>query len=268
MSATKKLYNKTFLFILVILMMQFALSDLYSESYEDFRDQRDFVNIDNIRRAEGPLADIKNPQRVDFLQDLRGAVRDEIDTSMSKERKAKRTNIDEDRIIRDVRRIVKEEIEDAIRIKEAEYLSAGTIELGGSISAQFDGLGSGNSSRFQILPVFNYFFVQGFGLSFKGEVDMSFDKNDEINYNICAGPIFVFGLNRRNSVCFFTGIYAGVVSNDRDLGFRYANEMGFKFVLTRGVLLSASLMVAVDLHDRKGDLENKIMPAIGITAWF
>jgi len=280
-------------------MMQFAVSSAYSESYEDFMEQRDsnnrnviVANTSSSQRTDVPLADIRIEhdagvgqeetrvvQRVDFLEDLRGAVRDEIDSTMNKERKAQKEGINEDRLIRDVRRIVKEEIEDAIRIKEMKYSSPGTLEMGVTFSREFNLFSSRDfkdSSKFQIQPLINYFLFDGFGFSLKGGADISVTDISR-SWGLCTGPIFAFGLNRDETIHFFTGIYAGISSRSNrtrtsgtEYGFCYSNEFGLKFVLSSGVLLSTSITTAFDVNTGStGDkFRNVIMPMIGITAWF
>ena len=285
MTIMKKFLFKIFL---LILMTQFTLSGLHSESYEDFLDQRDsanrtrFVSTDSNppQRIERPLADIREGERSSFLEDLRGAVRDEIDATIGIERKpaVNETTIDEDRLIRDVRRIVKEEIEDAIRIKEMRYGSSGTFEAGVSFASEFEIFSSTNfkNSRLQVQPLINYFLLDGFGLSLKGGAGLSVTDLAE-NWNLGIGPIFTFGLNRSDTMHFFTGIYAGITSikedrrgSDSKYGLRYSNEFGVKFELARGILLSTSVMMGFDFINgsSRDNFKSSVMPMVGITAWF
>ncbi len=252
------------------------------DSYEDYRYQRDTYNRDypyqrsddGKTRRESPLSDVSVREKEDFLDDLRGAVRDEIDTSISKERKASTQKINENKLIRDVRRIVKEEIEDAIKIKEKRYLTGGTWELGGFVSAQFKGLSSSeedNNFRFRIQPTVNYFIFENMALSLRGEADFNVTASSQI-YNAGAGPMFVFGLDRKETICFYTTIFAGVSMNttlQNQMGFRYGNEFGFKFILTSGVILNFGALVAFDnAGDSMEGFQNIIIPTMGVTAWF
>ena len=56
--------------------------------------------------------------------------------------------------------------------------------------------------------------------------------------------------------------------NDK-IGFRYANGMGFKFVLSSGIIFNAGVQLVFDnLGENVSGFQNIIVPTIGITAWF
>ncbi len=250
------------------------------ESYEDYRTERDRKNRkypagkkDYVRR-EKPLSEVRAAESDGFLDDLRGAVREEIDTTISKERKASKKVINENKLIGDIRKIVKEEIEDAISIRDKKYLAPFTFEAGGYISAQFKGMSSDendNNTRFKIIPIFNFFFMKNFGIGLHGEADINITTGSQ-NYNVGAGPIFAFGLDKQDQFCFYTSIFAGMSYNSevgKSIGFRYGNEVGLKFVLTSGVILNLGIMLAFDnAGDGVTGFQNIYLPVIGITAWF
>ena len=95
---------------------------------------------------------------------------------MNKERKASKEKIDENRFIKDVRKIVKEEIEDAIKIKEKSYLSVGSFEIGGFLSYTSKGIESDendNNTIMKIFPMVNYFIHDNIGIMIKGEAGLN-----------------------------------------------------------------------------------------------
>ncbi len=251
------------------------------ESYEDYRYARDKNNRqypgakkkDYVRR-EKPLSDVKSVDSEGFFDDLRGAVREEIDSSISKERKASKKVINENKLIGDIRRIVKEEIEDAISIRDKKYLSQFTWEAGGYISAQFKGLSSNaddNNYRFKILPVVNFFLLKNMALGLRGEADINITTGSQV-YNVGAGPMFVFGIDKKERFCFYTSIFIGMSYNTavtNKIGLRYGNEIGLKYILTSGVILNLGIMVAFDnAGDNISGFQNLYVPTLGITAWF
>jgi hypothetical protein len=259
------------------------ISALHSrESYEDYRDQRDrynrrdyrFEELDASQKKDRPLSEVRTGEREDLLDELRGAVRDEIDESISKERKASKKSIDRDRLIGDVKKIVREEIEDAIKIKQKRYLSFGTIEVGGFIAFQTMGLESKEEDInyiFQLFPLFNYFVHSNIAMSLKAEMHFNLTTNTQA-FNINTGPSFVFGLNRDESICFFASMYAGIsmdTTRNSDVGWRFSNEIGLKFILTSGVILNVGLMIVFDNgFESVSGFSNLFVPALGITAWF
>ena len=269
----------------------FAILFLYPlqvlpETYEDYRERRysaqpeDEDNSEYRTRTERkvtkdrPLSEVKPNEHEELMDDLRGAVRDEIDTTIDKERKASKKVVNKNQLVNDVRKIVREEIEDAIKLKEKSYLQKNTWEVGGFISGQFRGLQSDsadNNYRFNIYPMVNYFILPNVAIGTKGEASFNLTAGDQ-NYNIGMGPVFVYGLDRRDQICFFTSIFAGMSYNSalsNKLGLRYGNELGFKFVLSSGVIINLGFMIAFDnAGDKISGFQNILLPTIGITAWF
>jgi len=252
------------------------------ESYEDYRDLRDRYNRRDYRygdeaeaeKRDKPLSEQRTGEREDLLDELRGAVRDEIDDSISKERKASKRSIDRDKLIVDVKKIVREEIEDAIKIKEKRYLSFGTIEVGGFIAFQTRGLESDERDInyiFQLFPLFNYFVHSNIAVSLKAEMNFNLTTNTQI-FNVNTGPSFIFGLNKDDSICFYASMYVGISmdsAKSTDVGWRYSNELGIKFILTSGVILNVGVMIVFDNGgEQVTGFSNLFVPALGITAWF
>ncbi|PKL37585.1 MAG: hypothetical protein CVV44_14655 [Spirochaetae bacterium HGW-Spirochaetae-1] len=275
-----RIFRNIFIIAATITVFGTAAYLMAQESYEDYRYERDRANREyparkdqNVQRDK-PLSEVRIEEQEGFFDDLRGAVREEIDTSISKERKASTKVINENKLIKDVRRIVREEIEDAIKIKEKKYLAAGTWEAGGFISAQFKGLSSDstdNNFRFKVLPLVNYFLGQNLALSVRGEADFNITAGSQVYY-VGAGPMFVFGIDKKEQFCFYTSIYMGMSMNtelSKKLGFRYGNELGVKFILTSGVILNLGVTLAFDnAGDNVTGFQNIIIPTLGITAWF
>ena len=253
---------------------------LYSqETYEDYREVRDKYNRRDYRsdsrgRRDRPLSELSTSEREDLLDELRGAVRDEIDESMSRERRASKKKIDKEKLITDVKRVVREEIEDAIKIKEKRYLSFGTIEVGGFVAFQTRGLESDERDInyiFQLFPLFNYFVHPNIAVSVKAEANFNLTSNTQL-FNVNVGPSFVFGINKSDSICFYASIYNGIsmdTAKNTNIGYRFSNEVGLKFVLTSGVILNLGVMVVFDNNgEQVTGFSNLFVPSLGITAWF
>lgn len=260
----------SFLISALVCAMMLVSAAYARESYEDYRTNRDKKNANRDKA----LSEIKTGEREDLMDDLRGAVREEIDQSMNKERKASRKVVNKDKLIDDVKKIVREEIEDAIKVKEKKYVNKGNIEIGGFVSTQAKGLSSSttdNNFKVNVFPMLNYFFANNFAIGFKGEAQFNITRGTQ-DYNAGIGPQFVFGLDRKDEICFYTGIYIGASVNSsvtNKYGFRYGNEFGFKFVLTSGVILNVGAQMVFDNSgDKYTGFQNLILPAIGISAWF
>lgn len=254
----------------VFVITAFCFSTIYisAQSYEDYRDKR------SPARTERPLSDERTKAGDEFRDELREVVRQEIDASMARERQSRDRYIDEDALVGDVRTIVREEIEDAIKLRKKTYLSKGTIEAGGFLSFQLTGLEAeedDNNFIVKIYPIFNYFLGSSIALSLKGEAEFNLTTDSE-RYNVGVGPMFVYGITRKNDICFYTAIYAGISMNtaiSESYGYRYANEVGFKFVMSNGVIVNTGVQVVFDNSGENIDgFQNLIVPTIGITAWF
>lgn len=235
------------------------------ESYEDYRTTDKGVSRDR------PLSEIRPGETDNLLDDLRGAVRDEIDKSISRERREKRKTINKDKLINDVKGIVKEEIEDAIKLKSKTYLAFGTMEAGGFISMQTFGLeASAQDYNFiiKVFPIFYYFVHKNVGVGIKGESEFNLTTG-AFSFNVGVGPQFVFGLGPREEVCLYTAIFLGVSMVNETFGWRFSNEIGVKIILTQGVLLNIGVQLAFDTGGTQvTGFENVIVPGVGITAYF
>jgi len=277
-----------FVYLLLLFIIAGGTAILIArESYEDYRNDREkYYNEENgdrktrrerktdrEPRRDKPLSEVKTSDREELLDELRGTVRDEIDQSMNRERKAGERNIDEDRLLREVKKIVREEIQDAIKIKEKKYLAKGVIEAGGFISMQTTGLegnASDNNLRMKIYPMVNYFLGTNVAASLKAEAEFNLTTNTQ-NYFAGIGPLFVFGITRMDTICFYTGIYVGISMNSEvsnGFGYRFGNEIGLKFIMTTGVILNAGVMLVFDNAGSIKGFQNIIIPTVGITAYF
>jgi hypothetical protein len=239
------------------------------QSYEDYMYNRE----KNLNR-DRPLSEIRTGDSDDVMDDIRGAVREEIDESLNKERKASKKKIDKNRFIRDIRQIVREEIEDAIKIKEKNYLNFGTVEIGGFLSYQVKGLESDendNNTVIKLFPMLNYFIHKNVAIGLKGEADLNLTR-DTKSYNAGIGPVFIYGIDNANEFCFYASIFAGASMNSAlydQYGYRYGNEIGIKFILTSGVIMNLGVMIVFDnAGDNVTGFQNIIEPTIGISAWF
>jgi hypothetical protein len=239
------------------------------QSYEDYMYTRE-----RSLNRDRPLSEIRTGENDDVMDDIRGAVREEIDDSLNKERKASKKKIDKNRFIQDVRQIVREEIEDAIKIKEKNYLKFGTVEIGGFLSYQVKGLESDendNNTIIKLFPMMNFFIHTNVAIGLKGEADLNLTE-DTKSYNAGIGPVFIYGIDAADEFCFYASIFAGISMNsalDDSYGYRYGNEIGFKFILTSGVIMNLGVMIVFDnAGDNVTGFQNIIEPTIGISAWF
>ena len=260
------------LFILFCTFLTFSIISspvMAKKTYEDYMHLRK-----KGQYRDRPLSEIRTGDKDDVMDELRGAIRDEIDSSMNKERKASKEKIDENKFIRDVRKIVKEEIEDAIKIKEKNYLSAGSFEIGGFLSYTSKGIESDendNNTIMKIFPMVNYFIHDNIGIMIKGEADLNLTQSSQ-SYNVVLGPQYVFGIDRMDEICFYSSLFIGISYNSAlsdSFGYRYGNELGMKFILTSGVILNFGVMIIFDnAGDNVTGFQNVFEPTIGISAWF
>lgn len=251
-------------------------SSIYGrESYEDYMNQKNKVKNKDIEiKRDKPLSEISPDDREELLDELRGAVREELDQSIKDEKKDKNKKINQAKFVDEVRSIVKEEIEDAIRIKQSKYLRRYTLELGGFVSYQAKGVDSNetdNNNILKVFPQFAFFLDNNIALAIKGEAELNLTNNTQA-YSGGIGPQFVFGLTKKDDVCFYADIMAGISRNSQvsnKIGYRYSNGFGLKFVMTSGVIFNAGVQLIFDnLGNQKTGFQNVIVPTVGITAWF
>jgi len=249
---------------------------LARESYEDYIDQRNKKNYndDYSISRDKPLSEIKPEDREDVLDEIRGAVREEIDSSLKDDRENDKKRVIENDFVEQVRGIVREEIEDAIKIKKSRYLKPGTFELGGYISYQARGVDSDendNNNILKVFPQFAYFINENIALAIKGEAEFNITADTQA-YSGGIGPQYVFGVTKKEDICFYTEIMAGISRNSSindNLGYRYSNGFGFKFVMSNGVIINAGVQLIFDnLGESVEGFQNIIVPTVGITAWF
>lgn len=262
-------------FLLSCLLAVFFFSSVFDQqitaqqSYEDYM----YLREKKLNR-DRPLSEIRTGDSSDVMDDIRGAVREEIDETMNKERKASKKRIDKNSFIRDIRQIVREEIEDAIKIKEKSYLNFGTVEMGGFISYQSKGVESDendNNTIIKLFPAVNFFIHSNVAIGLKGEADINLTL-DTRSYNIGLGPVFIYGIDTADKFCFYASIFAGISMNttlNDSFGYRYGNELGLKIILTSGVIMNLGVMIIFDnAGDNMTGFQNIIEPTIGISAWF
>jgi hypothetical protein len=78
------------------------------------------------------------------------------------------------------------------------------------------------------------------------------------------------GLNSSNSVCLYIAIYGCLTVNSflHDMyGFRYSNEIGFKFVLVRSIITLGASVGFENNKARDSDYKTVIIPMLGISTW-
>jgi len=261
--------------LLFSLVIMFGTASSARESYEDYwKNKKEKSEERTSVKRDRPLSEMKTGEREGLYDELRGAVREEIDSSLSKERKASKKKINEDKLISDVKKIVREEIEDAIRLKEKKYLRRGTMEIGGFVSLNMAGLEGNetdNNLVVKVFPMVNYFITDNIALGMKAAAEMNF-TTDTQDYNGGIGPQFAFGMNDDETWIFYATMFAGIsksAAGGSSISYRYGNEIGIKVVLTSGVILNFGTMLVFDNGGSSGSgFQNIVVPAIGISAWF
>ena len=262
---------------LAIIVTVILCGSIYGrESYEDYMDHKnkDGYNKNIEIKRDKPLSEIKPEDKEELLDELRGAVREELDQSIKDEKSGKDKNINQSKFVDEVRSIVKEEIEDAIRIKQSKYLRKRTMELGGFLSYQARGVESDkndNNNILKVFPQFAYFIDSNIALALKGEAEFNLTTDTQA-YSGGAGPQFIFGMTKNDDICFYADIMVGISRNstvNNTFGYRYSNGFGLKFVLTSGVNFNAGVQLIFDnLGNNVTGFQNLIVPTVGITAWF
>ncbi len=275
-----------FIHFCICLIFISAAGTLYAaqkESYEDY-------SADEITR-DAPLSDVTtSDDRI--YKNLRGSIRDEIDETMSRERKEKEQGIDSGRINRDVRKIVREEISSASGTASKKYLRKWTFEFGGSVdfSTFFDHTESHKDyddaeetpegKKLYVLnrdkyvtgnPFINVFLFKNIAASVDSVINYNVTRN-KFRYSIGAGPLFVFGLNSAETVCFFAGVSLGY-HYDRDAtvkydGLLYSNKAGLKFTVSPGMIINCGIMGTVRSKGIKfDDFYMELNPFVGFSTW-
>lgn len=268
--------RKIFCLFNIILIIILCGSVYGRESYEDYMDQKkgEGKSKDIYIKKDKPLSEISPEDREELLDELRGAVREELEQSIKGEKNEGEKKVNQNKFVEEVRSIVKEEIEDAIKIKQSKYLKRWTVELGGFLSYQAKGVDSeeeDNNNILKVYPQFAVFLDSNIAFAIKGEAEFNL-TNDTKAYAGGAGPQFVFGITKKDDVCFYADIMAGISRNSQisdKIGYRYSNGFGLKFVLTSGVIFNAGVQIVFDnLGESVTGFQNVIVPTIGITAWF
>ena len=118
-----------YLLCLVIGVLSTSININARESYEDYMERKSKKDSSVIIKRDKPLSEIDPSEKESILDELRGAVREELDQSL-KEEKLKKKKVSESQFVEEVRAIIREEIEDAIKIKQSRYLKKWTVEIG------------------------------------------------------------------------------------------------------------------------------------------
>lgn len=258
-------------FLSVLLFSQAYGRDSY-EDYIDRKNKTDYYEYNEIK-SDRVLSDIKPDERDVLLDELRGVVREELNGNPDSEKKAVKKNNKNSRFAEDVRSIVKEEIDEAIRIKQGRYPAGRIFETGVLFSYKAKGAGSDDNDDniLKVFPQVSFFIDKNVALALKGGVD--FNLTDKTRaYSVCAGTQFVYGITKTDDVCLYADIMAGISRNSEisnDTGFRYSNGFGLKFVTVVGVSFNAGVQLVFDnLDDSVTGFQKSVEPVIGITAWF
>jgi len=231
-------------------------------------------NKDRENRDDKTPSDIKPEYREELLKDIRGVIREELDQDDKEKKNDKEKKTKKGRFSDEVRSILKEEIDEAIRIKQSKYLRKYTVELGVLVSYQPKGADSDENDEgnlLRVFPQFAFFIDNNVALALRGETEFDLTNNTRA-YSGVAGPEFIFGITKKDDVCFYVDIMAGVSRNSRvsnRLGYRYTNGCGLKFLLTRSLNFNAGVQLVFDnLETDRKEFKKDIVPTIGLTAWF
>ena len=253
-------------FITMALVLFATLPAFSYDVYEDFMP----MDINEADTFQNNAIDIA--QRSDVSDELRRNIRNEIYGTDTRSEGALDDAIKK-ALDKEMRRIAHEETEKAVKRAWKSYPFPGAFEVGGffgGVVRSNDPYTGGSSDVLKFAGVMNYFFSQNLAISFKGEGDFSISENYQF-YAAEAGPLFAFALDSQKITSFYAAIYLGYTVNS-DLsdkyGIRYANEIGLKFSVARGVNVNFGVMVAFDNNKFKAaGFETVINPMIGITAW-
>jgi len=172
-----------------------------------------------------------------------------------------------------IRRIVRDEIENALKREKKQYATKGVFEIGGYISGQFHSpYSKDEGERTDVIltsGVMNFFVIDNLALSFKGAGEFDIGNNHQL-YHLGIGPMFAFGLDNFNQIGIYLSIQGCLTFNSilsNKYGFRYANEVGFKFGFGRAIL-NVGLTVGIENNKvRASDFSTVVNPMIGITTW-
>jgi hypothetical protein len=264
--------------IILILILAVSGSLVAKDSYENYMQDRTMKKAvkKNKIKKEKPLSEMNTKEREEFYDDLRGAIREEIDSTISKERKANKKKIDKGSIVSKVRKIVKDEINDAIKLKQKNYFTFGTWEIGGSLNWQIPIAGWSSATDYpntlEFTLITNFLFSNTFALSFKGSIDWNVGTS-LFGFGALIGPQFQYKIGGLKWLGLYATIYLGYGFNPaftKPNGFKIANELGFKFILpNHGPIITIGCMAQWDeAGDNMTGLQFLIKPYFGITGWF
>jgi len=271
--------GKSFKIITFILILAVSGSLVARDSYENYMQDRTMKNAAKKKKIkkEKPLSEMNTKEREEFYDDLRGAIREEIDKTISKERKASKKKVDKGSIVDKVRKIVKDEINDAIKLKQKDYFTFGTWEIGGALNWQIpvpvwsSSTDYPNTLEFTLIT--NFLFSSTFTISFRGTIDWAIATN-QFGFEVLLGPQFQYRLGGLKWLGFYATIYVGYGINpsfaSSNYGFKVANELGFKFILpNHGPIITIGCLGQWDeTGPSMNGLQFFVKLYVAITGWF
>ncbi|MDR3238386.1 MAG: hypothetical protein LBT84_07775 [Spirochaetia bacterium] len=255
---------KIFYFAAAFLAAVSFSPSLFADSYENYRNERDSSNSEYIAAAAWGVYD-----------NLRGSIKNEINENIDGggEQSDASKPLSDGELNDTIRKIIREEVKEALGKGGKKFLTSGIFEMGGFVSGQINGASAGNggdkATTIATSGIMNYFVANNFALGIKGGGDFDITMNHQLYY-VGFGPTFAMGLNNSNSVCLYVAIHGCLTVNsflDDMYGFRYSNEIGFKFVLGRSII---NLGVAVGFENNKAknsDYNTIVTPMLGISTW-
>ncbi|MCL2026114.1 MAG: hypothetical protein FWG92_04835 [Leptospirales bacterium] len=250
----KKVY-----FLGFLLSVLFLSQALFADSYEDYRQYRDSSNAEYKAVA-------KTNEPWGIYDGLRDTIRDEVHRGLV----SVETNSDLDNVIR---KIVREEIKEALQREKRKYATEGVFEIGGHFSVLLDAPSSisngGKAHTIFASGVMNYFLLNNLAFSLKGGGEFDISNNHQFHH-IGMGPLLACGIDRSNQVSFYCAVYIGTIVNsfiEDKYGMRYTSEIGLKFGFGKAIL-NVGLSATFENSNVSDITFNKfINPMIGITVW-
>jgi len=253
---------KNFYVSAVLFSVFFSSQVLFADSYENYGKYGD-GGVNYIAAAE-------TGKHWGIYDGLRNSIKDAVGKGLADPDSIdKNGDLDET-----VRKIVREEIKNALQQEKKKYATAGVFEIGGYVSGQLHSPYCGNDGeRANVVftsGVMNFFPVDNAAFSLKGSGEFDISRNHQLFY-VGMGPLFAFGLNSTNRIALYFSIYGCLVVNSffhDKYGWRYCNEIGLKFGVGRVVL---NIGVTAGFESNKirssSKFDTVVNPLIGITAW-
>ena len=158
-----------------------------------------------------------------------------------------------------------------------KYAEPGVMEAGGFMSTQIPFLNADaedNNLLIRVFPTFNYFLLEFFSVGIKSEVSVNLTTSDMMIHGGIVPqatlPLPSFLVLKEWHL--FLNAYLGAhfdSSLTNALGYRYANEIGVKFLLNKKLFLNVGLQYFFSNHgDKKDAFQNVFLPTVSVTGWF